>query len=477
MANKKISELAAAGALTGAELIETVQGGVNVQTTTQNIANLAPATPGAEAFLDLTDVPNSYSGEANKVVSVKADESGLEFTTASGTVTAGSGLSESGGVISFGSLSGEQTVTDGYHNIDPINGDSASLVFGELARFNLIDMRANELVFYPDNAAASVRTVFGGYGSGSVFNWFGVVNNQLVAGAGTLNGNVIVTQNGGTLSGVVNILHLRRAVTGASVGANGIGEKVVFSVKNGSGSSYSPEAGLSYILTDVTNGSEDSKYVLSALVNGVETTIAEFTGAGIAMGGNKITGLGAATANGDAVRYEQVIGVQDLFIPASAMWPRVTSGCSPLTQTEIATSLFNIQSLDFNQTTQQFAQFQIRLPRNWNNGTITFKPYWTATSGTGGVVWAVSGGAYSDDDALTVALGTAQTSTDTLIATNDLHIGPESSAITLAGSPADADFLAIQISRNPSDGSDTLTADAKLLGIAIRLTMDAAVAE
>ena len=40
MPNKKISELSAAGALTGTELIETVQGGVNVQTTTQDIADL-----------------------------------------------------------------------------------------------------------------------------------------------------------------------------------------------------------------------------------------------------------------------------------------------------------------------------------------------------------------------------------------------------------------------------------------------------
>jgi hypothetical protein len=40
MANKKISELTAAGALTGAELIEAVQGGVNVKTTAQDIADL-----------------------------------------------------------------------------------------------------------------------------------------------------------------------------------------------------------------------------------------------------------------------------------------------------------------------------------------------------------------------------------------------------------------------------------------------------
>jgi hypothetical protein len=40
MANRKISELPASGALTGAELVELVQGGINKQTTTQDIADL-----------------------------------------------------------------------------------------------------------------------------------------------------------------------------------------------------------------------------------------------------------------------------------------------------------------------------------------------------------------------------------------------------------------------------------------------------
>lgn len=170
--------------------------------------------------------------------------------------------------------------------------------------------------------------------------------------------------------------------------------------------------------------------------------------------------------------HDEIVGVQDLFIPASAMWARVTGGCGSLTQYEMATSLFNVQGLPFDQTTQEFAQFQIRLPRKYNNGTITVAPYWTSQSGTGTVQWGISGGAYSNDDALTVALGTAQTSDDTLIAANDLHIGPTTSAITLAGTPADADFLAIQVSRNP--GSDTLDADAILLGIVVFITTDAA---
>ena len=169
-------------------------------------------------------------------------------------------------------------------------------------------------------------------------------------------------------------------------------------------------------------------------------------------------------------------GLQDLYIPATAMWPRTTGGCAALAKTEIATSLVNIQSLDFDQSTEENAQFTISLPRNWNNGTVTVKFYWTAASGSGDVIWGIAGGAYSNDDALSTALGTAQEVTDTLITANDLHITSATSALTLAGTPADADFLAFNIYRKAANGSDTLTADAKLLGIVITLTTDAGVA-
>lgn len=170
-----------------------------------------------------------------------------------------------------------------------------------------------------------------------------------------------------------------------------------------------------------------------------------------------------------------VVGVQDLFIPASAMWPTITNGCATLAPTEMATSLANIQTLDFDQTTEEHAQFQIVLPRKWNNGTITFVAYWTATAGTPGqtVRWQMNGGAYSNDDPLTTAFGSFVAVDDTLIALNDVHVSPASAAVTLAGSPASADFIMLQVHR--ATASDDLAADAKLLGISIRLTTTSAV--
>ena len=194
---------------------------------------------------------------------------------------------------------------------------------------------------------------------------------------------------------------------------------------------------------------------------------------GVAVSGDiTINNTGAVTL----ATAKNVLGLQDCWIPAGAMWPRTTNGPAALAQTELSTNKVNFKSLDFDQTTQEFAQCEVTFARNYNNGTIKATPYWTFASGSGGVVWGFSGLSLRDDDAMDAAMGTAQTSTDTALTANDLHIGPQSAAITLAGTVADKNMNYLQVSRNPSDGSDTLAADAKLLGVVIEYTIDAATA-
>lgn len=60
MATKKISELGAAAALVGDELVEIVQGGANVQTTAQDIANLSGGGGGGP--LTINDQAANYTG-------------------------------------------------------------------------------------------------------------------------------------------------------------------------------------------------------------------------------------------------------------------------------------------------------------------------------------------------------------------------------------------------------------------------------
>lgn len=160
---------------------------------------------------------------------------------------------------------------------------------------------------------------------------------------------------------------------------------------------------------------------------------------------------------------------QEWTIWAEFFWPQTTNGA----QRSVAYMPTNgqpIETLDFDQTTQEFAVARIKLPKRWNLGTFTFRPLWTAASGSGGVVWAVEALAVGDDDTLDAAYGTAQTSIDTLLSANDLHVGPESSAIMAAGTPAAGDVLLLRVKRVPADAGDTLAADAKLLGIVVTWT-------
>jgi hypothetical protein len=166
-------------------------------------------------------------------------------------------------------------------------------------------------------------------------------------------------------------------------------------------------------------------------------------------------------------------GLETIWVPAVAMYGRTTNGAAVGTS-ESTTNKVMTKSLDFDTATQEFAQFAVQFPKSWNKSTVTFQPVWTATSGSGGVVFGLAGVALSDDDAIDTAFGTAQTSTDTLITANDIHVGPLSSAITITGTPANGDWVAFQINRPVADGGDTLGVDARLLGVRLFFTTNAA---
>ncbi len=176
-----------------------------------------------------------------------------------------------------------------------------------------------------------------------------------------------------------------------------------------------------------------------------------------------------------AERGLSAVGKHTVWIPASAMTTRITSGAASGT-IEMITNKNMLRTLDFDPATQEFVQFEIHFPKSWNLGTLTFQPVWShaATSTNFGVVWALAGVARSDDDPGDVAFGTVQISTDTGGTTNDIYIGPKSSAITIAGSPAVGDTVQFQINRTVSDVGDTMAIDARLHGVRLFYTTNAA---
>jgi hypothetical protein len=89
MANKKISGLPAAGALTGAELVELVKGGVNVQSTAQDIADLGGG--GGGGVTSVTGTPNriTSSGGTTPAIDISASYAGQSSIITTGTLTGG----------------------------------------------------------------------------------------------------------------------------------------------------------------------------------------------------------------------------------------------------------------------------------------------------------------------------------------------------------------------------------------------------
>lgn len=170
----------------------------------------------------------------------------------------------------------------------------------------------------------------------------------------------------------------------------------------------------------------------------------------------------------------QPYGKQLVPIPAGAMKATTTNGAASGT-VEMTTNKNMFVTLDFDTSTQEFAQFSIPMPKSWNESTVTFQAVWShaATTTNFGVVWQLAGVAVSDDDAGDVAFGTAQTSADTGGTTNDIYISPESSAITIAGTPAENDMVMFQVARVPANGSDTMAIDARLHAIKLFITTNA----
>lgn len=166
------------------------------------------------------------------------------------------------------------------------------------------------------------------------------------------------------------------------------------------------------------------------------------------------------------------LGAHTIWMPAGAMTSRTTSGAAPGT-TETTTNKVMLKTLDFDAATAEYAQFTVRMPKSWDEGTVTAYFLWLNASGTGNVVWGLQGVAISDDDVLDAAFGTAQTVTDGVTAAGDLMQSAETSAITIAGTPAANDLVVFQVYRDAPNGSDTLAVDARLWGVVIVYTVDA----
>ena len=162
-------------------------------------------------------------------------------------------------------------------------------------------------------------------------------------------------------------------------------------------------------------------------------------------------------------------------IMAGSMQPSASGGSGVLTNIATSANMPDVQTLNFHQSTQQHAQFAIPLPKRWNRGTITARFRWShATAATNyGCVWGIQAVAVSDNEAINQAYGTAAEVTDTGGTANRLYVSPETSAMTVAGTPADGDTVFFRVYRKAADAADTLAIVSRLHGVDLFITTNA----
>jgi len=182
-------------------------------------------------------------------------------------------------------------------------------------------------------------------------------------------------------------------------------------------------------------------------------------------------GSGVFNSGGSAVK---IAGKETMWVPAAAMYGPTTNPADAALVETTATRP-DLKVFDFDASTKQYTQFTVAMPKSWNEGTLTYQVYWSpSTTNTGNCIFGLEAVACADGDTIDVAYGTAIEVTDAGIGTvEDQQITSESSAMTVAGSPAAGEQTYFQLYRDAADGSDTFTGESRVLGVKIFYTTDA----
>lgn len=231
----------------------------------------------------------------------------------------------------------------------------------------------------------------------------------------------------------------------------------------------------------VANRSSGAVSVSTATTNWNDTAnyarIYKITTAGSVVTAVEDHRAGLYGAHGPVTAAAGSVGRHSIPVSAAAMRPRVSNGCATLAAVEISASQPNVVTLDFDQTTQEYAQFMVLMPKSWDRGTVTFQPVFSHASGgaTFSVTWSLAAVHVANDGAMGVSFGTVQYSQQDGGTANDLYIGPESAPITVSGSPSSNAVIPVffEISRVTGASSDDLNLDARLHGIMLHINTSA----
>ena len=224
-----------------------------------------------------------------------------------------------------------------------------------------------------------------------------------------------------------------------------------------------------FLLTATGSAVNELTYANAATGNGPTFTASGETNVDINLNPK---GSGVLKSGTAAVK---IAGTETIWIPSSAMYGSETNGADAQ-QVETTATRPDMKVLDFDAGTAEYAQFAIAMPKSWNLGTVTYQVFWSpSNTNTDNCIFGLQGLACTEGDTADAVFGTAIEVTDAGIGTvEDVQMTSVSSAMTIAGSPADDDQTFFQLYRDAADGSDSFTGEARVLGIKLFYTTDEA---
>ena len=350
---------------------------------------------------------------------------------------------------------------------------------GDSFTFSATD-KGDQLVFAAANDGTNPDIITLAFGDGDVTTTgTQTLTNKTLTAPKIADAGFIADANGNeqiifqTTTSAVNELEVTNAATGNPpiLGASGETNVDVHIKPKGTGETRIGTGAANATLT--SSGAHNLILDTNSGTNSGTITITDGANGNIVIAPNG-SGVAQAVDGADNTAAIKIAGKETIWVPAVAMYPNTTSGCANIAQTELGNGP-ELKTLDFDKDSDEFAQFAVAFPKSWNEGTVTFQAFFTAnTTNTGTTSWALQGVALADDGSLNTAFGTAVAPTAKAMSgtANDLAVTAESGAVTIAGSPSTDEYVFFQISRDVS--ADDLTADAKLLGVKLFFTTDAA---
>ena len=172
-------------------------------------------------------------------------------------------------------------------------------------------------------------------------------------------------------------------------------------------------------------------------------------------------------------KVAKTAGLETIWVPATAMSPTTTNGCTALASVETTAGKPDMVVLAFPVAANSFAQFSLAFPKSYNLGTVTYQVFWAGIAATTNCNWTVDAVSITNNTSIDATYGTPVAVTDAAQgAVEELNVSAVSGALTIGGSVADDDLCVFRIGRDVAAGD--MAGDAQLLGIKLFFTTDLA---